>query len=364
MLISVHMSGTVHYRDHIKGNMNLIEKALSWVAITVGAVLLIISVFLPRDGIPFTISIGLGIALMPAGLIAIVTSYASSSVIEKSLREKMDQLAQSLSSSVGRLNSTTEYLDRSHKLGVRMVHPDRKQALQAFLSYAERYVQNRAISRRELIFVGSSLKGVIQENPAFALQLEEILEGVRLDPDGCDCYFLLTHPFYSRYREAQEDRPVTGIAKEILHAISWLEARRGDASNIKIRVYKGTPTCFMIATSERMLINPYPYQVEAYKCFCLELEANENPDSIHRAFFVNHFYKPWYGEEKREDHYLQPNALDYVHLDLDGPIDSNQRRVGGAPEKYGDFFVIPDQGSFYLAVNIRGLAGEIPYDRK
>lgn len=344
--------------------MKTLEMVLSWVSVGVGTVLLVLSFFLPANTLIFAIALGLGIALMPAGLIAIVTSYASSSVIEKSLRQKIEELAAALADAIKRLNSTTEYLERSHRLGVRMVHPERKQALHTFLSYVDSYVQNRAISKRELIFVGSSLKGVIQENPAFATQLERILEKVREHQDECSCFFLLTHPFYSRYREAQEDRPLTGIAKEILHAIAWLEARREKAKNIKIKVYKGTPTNFMIATTERMLINPYPYQVEAYKCFCLEVETNENPDAIHRAYYINHFYKPWFGEEKREDHYLQPNALDYFHLDIDGPINSVSRRVPGSPEKYGDFFVIADQGSFYLAVNIRGLSAEIPFDRK
>ncbi|HXU39774.1 MAG TPA: hypothetical protein VN937_25705 [Blastocatellia bacterium] len=347
-----------------KRDMTILGTTLSWVAISVGTVFLTFSFLLPREGLAFAMALGLGIALMPAGLIAIVTSYASSSVIERSLHSKIDDLTASLAVSVAKLNSTTEYLDRSHNLGLRMVYPDRKQALHDFLTYAEIYVQNRAIPKRELIFVGSSLKGVITETPAFAIQLEKIIEKTREHPDECTCYILLTHPFYSRYRETQEDRPSTGIAKEILHAIAWLEARRETASNIRIKVYKGTPTCFMISTSERMLINPYPYQVEAFKCFCLEVEVNERPDNILTAFYTNHFYKPWFGEEKREDHYLQPNALDYLHLNLEGPIPEISRRVPGSPDKYGDFFVIPDQGSFYLAVNIRGLATEIPYDRK
>ena len=94
------------------------------------------------------------------------------------------------------------------------------------------------------------------------------------------------------------------------------------------------------------------------------MEANENPDALFTTYHTNHFYKPWYGEEKREDHYMQPNALDYLHLPLEGPIPSPNRRAPESAERYGDVFVIPDQGSFYLAVNIRGLGAEIPFDRK
>jgi hypothetical protein len=341
-----------------------LEVTLSWIAMTVGAVLLTGSAFLPRGSIVFAAALGLGVALMPAGLIAIITSYASASVIERSLRIKIDEIGADLKKSLERLDSATEFLDRSHKLGVRMVYAERRQASHEFLTYVAGYMQNPALPQRQVVFVGSSLKGVIQEDPMLAEKLENILAMAVERPDSCTCHFLLTHPFYSRYREAQEDRPRTGIAKEILHAIAWIERGRHNSQNIVTKVYKGTPTCFMIATTERMIINPYPYEVEAYKCFCLEVQKTERADSIFQAFYINHYYKPWYGEEKREDHYLQPNALDYQHHDLDGPIEPLALRVLGAPDKYGDFFVIPDLGSFYLAVNIRGLSAEIPFDRK
>ena len=314
--------------------MRTFATAIAWVAVSIGAVLLTFSFFTPQENrVAFAVALGLGIALMPGGLVAIITSYTSSVVIEASLRSRIDQVAASLASAVGRLNSTTEYLDRSHRLGVRMVYPERKQALHTFLSYAESYVLNDTLPRRELIFVGSSLKGVIQENPNFASQLETILR--RAHEHECSCFFLLTHPFYSRHREAQEDRPVTGIAKDILHAIAWLEARRGDGNNMKIKVYKGTPTSFMISTTERMLINPYPYQVEAYKCFCLEVEANENLDALFTTYHTNHFYKPWYGEEKREDHYMQPiESIGWGHRGI-----RLGSRMAGVPVK-GAFFRI------------------------
>lgn len=344
--------------------MRTLEVTLSWIALTVGAVLLLLSPFLPRDGLMFNLTLGLGVALMPAGLIAIITSHASSTVIERSLRGRLDDVDKGLRQALERLDSATEFLDRSHKLGVRMVYAERRQALHQFLDYVGSYMQNPAVPDRRLIVVGSSLKGVIQEDPILAEKLERILDLAAREPGSCTCHFLLTHPFYSRYREAQEDRPRTGIAKEILHAIAWIERNREKAKNIITKVYKGTPTCFMIATSERMIINPYPYEVEAYKCFCLEVQKTDRSDNVYQAFYINHYYKPWFGEEKREDHYLQPNALDYKHHDLDGPIEPLGLRVTGAPDKYGDFFVIPDLGSFYLAVNIRGLSAEIPFDRQ
>ena len=70
-----------------------------------------------------------------------------------------------------------------------------------------------------MAFVGSSLKGLIAEDPAISLRVQRILKS---GENRCKFRFLLTHPGFSEYRERQEDRPPTGIAKEILHAISTL----------------------------------------------------------------------------------------------------------------------------------------------
>ena len=151
------------------------------------------------------------------------------------------------------------------------------------------------------MFVGSSLKGVIEDEPKYAAQLERILQHAK---DRCQCRFLLTHLFYSKFREDQEESPPGGIAIEILHAIAWLEQRGVDRTNI--RLYKGTPTRFMIASTERMLINPYPYQKQAFRSFCLELENVKSGKGIYDLFWTNHYHKPWFGVEERRDHIARP----------------------------------------------------------
>ena len=101
------------------------------------------------------------------------------------------------------------------------------------------------------------------------------------------------------FRENQEDRASGDISKEIMHAIAWLERHNVPKGNIK--VYKGTPTCFMVASTEKMLINPYPYECEAYKCFCLEAINNNKPDSVYQKFFEHHYHRPWTGLALEKD---------------------------------------------------------------
>jgi hypothetical protein len=117
----------------------------------------------------------------------------------------------------------------------------------------------------------------------------------------------------------------------------------------------------MIATTERMLLNFYPYQTEAFNCFCLEVQ-DTGDTCIYRSFYDNHFHKPWYGETKERDHYLQTNSLFYIHESLDGPVSNPQKLLSGMAGPFGDFFVIDDEGTFYLAINIRALKRKIVYD--
>lgn len=186
-----------------------------------------------------------------------------------------------------------------------------------------------------------------------------MISDARASVDGTEFYFLLTHPAYSRFREVQEDRATGDIAKEILHAISWLAHRNIPRENVK--VYKGTPTCFLMASTEKMLINPYPYELEAYNCFCLEVINNEKSESIFKSYLENHFNKPWKGQEYDRDHYKQPSALSYYWDYFDGPIFDDKKGKRCADHPMCDVVFIDDKASFYIAVNISTLEKQIAY---
>ena len=213
------------------------------ISLVIGALCLFFVPFLPQNSLIFTIVLGLSVSLLPAGLVSIVTSVSSSRVIEDRVKAKLDETAAALESSIGHLRVASVYLQRSKDLGVLMVYPTRSEALGPFLAHVEDYAHKSSDGvSREVVFVGSSLKGVMEDDPKYAAQMTRILEAAK---GRCNCRFLLTHPFYSSFREAQEDRPRGAIALEILHAISWLEQHGVPQDHIKL--YKGTPTCFMIA---------------------------------------------------------------------------------------------------------------------
>ncbi len=347
---------------------------ISIITILVALFLIVLSLFIKNTTWQFLLILGLGTALLPAGIFALLGDISFSQLIlgtvvkiiqewgEKhvnSVDHKINDLSSNLDKSLTTLSTSTEYLSKSKTLGIAMAHPDRRAALAHFLPYLTTYVANQSVANRKLVIVASSIKGVIQRYPEIGKQFTSVIQNaVKF---GCDVKVLLTHPAYSRYREIQESRQEYDIAKEILHAINWLEENGVAPTDIK--VYKGTPTTFMVSTSERMLLNFYPYETEAFNCFCLEVQDTGEDACVYRSFYDNHFHKPWIGEHKGKDHYLQTNSLQYIHQHLDGPVSDPKYVLPDMEGPYGDFFVIDDEGSFYIAVNIRGLKREIVYQR-
>jgi len=176
---------------------------------------------------------------------------------------------QELIARIGRLFGAAE------KAGLEVVFPDRNEALRHFRHFLEDEPEEVAI-------VGSSLLGLLM----FAKGFEEI---VCRNPSKFK--FILTHPEFSHAREGPEGRDNNVIEGEIVEAIHKLTHWGVPVDSIQL--YKGSPTVFMIATSERMLLNPYPYGMEAYHSFCIEVSSR---GFIYPHYLERHFRKIWGSE--------------------------------------------------------------------
>lgn len=154
----------------------------------------------------------------------------------------------------------------SQRVGIETAYENRDMAL------ARRLLDNtgapafasRFQTEKKLIIVGSSLLGF----KMYVQHLPQVLRS-RLER-GFESKFMLTHPCFSQLREEQEGREEEQIRKEIEETVRFLvECNMGN--NESLRFYRGTPTCFAIITSNSMLLNPYPYQIEAFRSFCIEV---------------------------------------------------------------------------------------------
>jgi hypothetical protein len=310
--------------------------------------------------------LGLGLALAPSGMLGILADWLIFGHLIEALRSSTTDLGQktkSLEGEVGSLRVSTEFLRRSSDLGLEMIYTDRAAALRDFAMSMQNEAR-RGKEKGKLIIVGSSIKGLLENIKETPMIIKDAVE------TECELRILLTHPEYSRYRENQEDRPTGAIEDEIFEGIreleSCVEVAYPDPPDLKlapmVKLYKGTPTCFMIVTGNRMLINPYPYEEEAYKSFCIavrEVEPRDPAIDIERTIYAQytraHFEKPW-----------DRNSVPYRHYWLEGP---NPKEAWDRDSCYGDVFVVQDASNFYLAVyllgqrkaKVRGMPTSIPF---
>lgn len=117
----------------------------------------------------------------------------------------------------------------------------------------------------------------------------KILE--RVAGSTCDFRILMTDPEMADFRAQQEGRPRGDIQTEIKAGIARLKSSGIRPESVKY--YPGTPTVFAIATSDRMLLNPYPYESESQRCFSLVVHKTQNPEDIYRQYIEYHFKRPW-----------------------------------------------------------------------
>lgn len=259
---------------------------------------------------------------------------------------KIGRRLEDLGKEVERLHNSIDLLQQAASLGLEMVYPNRQDALNTFAKYLEDYVKR---PDSQLFIVASSLKGILAKMPSF----RHILYNAKpvKDDKRKQLHILLTHPKHAQFRENQEERAQGDIAEEVFQSIRECEEAIGlgpDDAGDYIKLYKGTPTCFMIATTERMLLNPYPYEKEAYQSFCLTVRDVGHYGSIYQQYRTHHFEEPWTNRRQ--------NTLRYQRYTLEGPNPGERLDESRGP----DFFVVQDADSFYLAVFLKGVRGLPP----
>lgn len=166
-----------------------------------------------------------------------------------------------------------ELIKSSTVAGLAGIYSTRQSGIEAFLPYLDD-------ERREILIVGSSLKGLLKDENDEYIKARELLKRKKDENPKMKLRFLFTHPIVADLRADQENRPRTEIGKEIIESIELL-LTQWKISPLHIKVYVGTPTSFGIKTSQGMLLNPYPYMKEAYASPCFIIEKS--------GFIFTHF---------------------------------------------------------------------------
>jgi hypothetical protein len=176
------------------------------------------------------------------------------------------------------------------KLGVENVHLTRGIALANFAWFLDAEVQKAQRGEDGQVWiVSSSIKGFV-EAAAEHFDGRRMME--RIARCGCNLRIMMTDPKVADLRAKQERRADGEIPKEIEMNLAYL--KRIGIKRECVRFYPGTPTVFAIATSDRMLLNPYPYQTEAFRCFSIIVHKTLDADSdIYHQYLRYHFEEPW-----------------------------------------------------------------------
>lgn len=171
--------------------------------------------------------------------------------------------------------SEVELLQAIRGAGVYGVYRTRSEALTAFRDF----IKNE---KQEIVVIGSSLRGLLQErDPEYAGAREALLERRRGD---VKMRFLLTHPKIADLRARQEGRPFRAIGGEIIKSLHVL-LHDWQVTSDDVKLYEGTPTCFGIKTASAMLLNFYPYMQESLASPCLIVTKGYFYDAFDKSHF-------------------------------------------------------------------------------
>ncbi len=226
------------------------------------------------------LTIILGILSLVLGGVSIFVTYRYYQKSDDAFTKLVTGITEGQDGTRDLISDMTGLFAASQKVGIVTAYENRPKALlfsgnmRTQGEDGDRFV-NRFISDNKLIVVGSSLLG-LKSN---VTKIAEIV--ARRISSNLETKFMLTHPCYSRFRESQERRGGGQIRGEIENMIGLLEGFGLDVEK-SIRFYRGTPTCFVIILSDTMLLNPYPYQIEAFSSFCLEVRRvskRRSPDT-------------------------------------------------------------------------------------
>ena len=183
--------------------------------------------------------------------------------------------------------TSSEFLNQANTLGVVSIHRNRLDAIE------HEFFRKMQDEDAGIDIVGSTIFGLKGRGFATNAKIVDLLRSKKTR-DNFRLRILLTHWDSVSGRQAQEktEKNVARyvIARELLDAVRMLVSS-GLADCV--RFYRGAPTCFTIICGgqQQMLLNPYPYECEAFNSWCIVFR--DTYGGIHEDFKKAHFEQPW-----------------------------------------------------------------------
>ena len=273
---------------------NLITLIL--LSIVIGLVLIILSKEEYFPELINTIFSSLGIGLVATGIISIGLDIFWSKERINIETEQLRPFLTEMDNFTKRLNTLEGRLTAFKQIGLNYCHSSREKALSNFYDFAVEMIKEfpDAIDSRgnehAVCIVSSSCRGLIGYLDRGAHKINKKWRELIIKNHE-HFRILLTHPAYAHLRQPAEERSSGDIELEIIKTTLYLFLIGNMRSN-ELRLYRGSPTVFLIRIENHILLNPYPYGQMAMKTLGLEFES-ESEESYIYSFSAMHFDHTW-----------------------------------------------------------------------
>lgn len=208
------------------------------------------------------------------------------------------ELLTKIQSQVGEIQNKAEgmlaasrLLQQTADLGLVNIYANRMDAFEnEFFTIVER-------EEKGLDIVGSTLFGLKGHHQVDRDKILSLLKA-KYERPGFVLRILMTHWDYISHRQDQEktEKNITRyvISKELKEAVELIQ-HAGLAECV--RFYRAAPTCFTVICRGQglMLVNPYPYQKEAYNSWTAIFRETRQR-AVYDVFSEAHFDQPWANE--------------------------------------------------------------------
>ncbi len=188
--------------------------------------------------------------------------------------------------------AASKLLQQTSDLGLVNIYATRVDAFEAaFFEVMQREVKG-------LDVVGSTLFGLKGHHHVTHERVLELLRE-KSKRENFKLRLLLTHWDYISHRQDQEktEKNITRyvISKELSEAVEVLKSH---GLTDCVRFYRAAPTCFTVICRGQglMLVNPYPYQKEAYHSWTA-IFSQTGQRAVYDVFSEAHFDQPWNNDE-------------------------------------------------------------------
>lgn len=180
-------------------------------------------------------------------------------------------------------------LDAVDRMGLEHLFQNRDEALATFAVYlTEEIERHKRHEEASLYIVGTSIRAFLSPTIGNVTGADILTEAVTC---GCKVRILITEPSIAEARAIQEGRTRGYITGEIRNSVQQLKDIGIERQSIKY--YVGAPTVFVIATTSKMLLNPYPHTRESNRCFSLIVRKTKSDSDIYHQYKKYHCETPW-----------------------------------------------------------------------